>query len=326
MAGGQVFGVPAYGGRLAQDRLSKKFRAVAQEKMRWRQFSVKQNDFGKGQGQILLFNKRLNLDSDPSGGFIIAERAKVPSSGYKILQGQCVARTSAHKVPYTEEAEVYSEFSLDKENREVLTDAMAKALNNRTKDEFWATNVAYTPTGTDGAPIGSWDVDGTVSNTATRDVQIFDLKNIVDALEEGDYGGNASAPAPYYDGANYQQIAAVSTLRAYKDDPEWEDAARFGSPDRLWSGEKGRIYSCRSVADNHILGKLGGTYKGESVIFGKDPVMECIAVPEEIRMEIPTDLARDKAIGCIYIGGFKLVWEYNATTEPDNRVVKIASA
>ena len=155
MAGGQVFGVPAYGGRLAQDRLSKKFRAVAQEKMRWRQFSVKQNDFGKGQGQILLFNKRLNLDSDPSGGFIIAERAKVPSSGYKILQGQCVARTSAHKVPYTEEAEVYSEFSLDKENREVLTDAMAKALNNRTKDEFWATNVAYTPTGTDGAPIGS---------------------------------------------------------------------------------------------------------------------------------------------------------------------------
>ena len=218
---------------------------------------------------------------------------------------------------------MYAEFDLDKENRDALTDLMAKALNWRAYDKFNATDICYIPTGTDGSPSETWDTDGTASTAATRDIQLYDLKNVVDDLKKT--GSNTGFPSMPYDGANFQQVAGVDACRAYRDDPEWEEAARFGDPDRLWADEIGRIYMTRTVEDNYILGANNG-YKGEAVIFGKDAVMECIAQPEEIRLEIPQNLQMDKAIGFVYCGGFDTIWGADSANEGFATIVKIASS
>jgi hypothetical protein len=326
MAGGQVFGVASSVGNFSTDRLTKEVRRLGQPMMRWRQFTRQESSFSSRQGDTLLFPKRLNLDADESTGAIVGERQPIPSAGYRTLQGSVVCQKSAIKIPYTMEAELYSEIDLDQQNREALADFMAKALNRRAFNAFNSTNVCYIPTGTDTVPTATWDVDGTPSTSATRDNQLFDLKEVVDALKAGTYGANASAPVQPYDaGGNYQQIASVQAARALRDDDEWEEAARFGDPERLWAAEIGRIYMTRTVEDNAILG-LNNNKKGEAVIFGKDPVIEIIALREEVRMEIPAELGTDLAIGFCYLGGFKLTWDYNSTTEPDNRVVKITSS
>ena len=326
MAGGQTFGIPSAGGRLAVDRLSKKLRALGQPLMRYRQFTTKQADYGKRQGQTLLFDKRLNLDADSSTGAIVAEGSPIPRSGYKVIQGSCTAQTSGQAIPWTEELATFSEFDVDKINREVLVDFMAKALNKRAQLQFEASKICYNPDGT-GTPQAQWGTAGSPGGAADRDIQLFDVKNIVDARKKGIYGTAVSAPVEPYDGANYMAIGSIEYTRALKDDTDWENAARYGDPDRLFSGEVGRIYGTRTVEDNHILGTIGaGAHKGGAYVFGKDPVMEIIAVPEEIRVDLPADFNRDNAVAFVYIGGFKIIWEYNATTEPDNRIVRVTGS
>jgi hypothetical protein len=324
MAGGQVQGVAAFGGNLSRDRLSKEMRVVGQPLQRWRQFTKKQNDYGAHQGQLLIYNKRKNASADASTGLIVAERGIIPSTDYEVLQGTCTAQTSAVKIPWTGELELYAEFDLDKENRDALTDLMAKGLNYRAYDKFWATDICYIPTG-GGTPAATWDVDGVPSTAADRNITLFDLKNVVDALKKGKFGSNASQPVLPYDGANYQQVASVDAARALRDDDDWEEAARFGDPERLWAAEIGRIYMTRTVEDNFIL-DTNNSYKGESVIFGKDAVMECVAQPEEIRLEIPQNLQMDKAIGFVYCGGFDTIWGADFANEGFATIVKITSS
>lgn len=325
MAGGQTFSVASSIGNFATQKLTKEVRALGQPMMRWRQFTRVEPAFSARQSDTLLFPKRLNVQADPSTGAIVPERAPIPSTGYSTLQGQVVCQKTAIKIPYTLEATTYSEIDLDQQNKEALADFLAKALNYRTFRAFEDSNVCYIPTTSGGTPAATWDTDGTPSTAADRDIELFDLKNVVDALKAGNYGGASSAPVAPYDGANYQQICSVSAARAYRDDPEFEEAARFGDPARIFAGEVGRIYGVRTVEDNHILGDNNG-FKGQAMIFGKDPVIEIIALREEVRMEQPAELGTDMAIGAVYLGGFSIVWSYNAVTEPDNRIVRITSA
>lgn len=325
MAGGQTFSVASSIGNFATQKLTKEVRALGQPMMRWRQFTRVEPAFSARQSDTLLFPKRLNVQADPSTGAIVPERAPIPSTGYSTLQGQVVCQKTAIKIPYTLEASTYSEIDLDQQNKEALADFLAKALNYRTFRAFEDSNVVYTATGDTTTPTATWATNGTPGAASTRDIELFDLKNIVDALKAGNYGGASSAPVAPYDGANYQQICSVSAARAYRDDPEFEEAARFGDPARIFAGEVGRIYGVRTVEDNHILGDTPAGDKGEAMIFGKDPVIEIIALREEVRMEQPAELGTDMAIGAVYLGGLSIVWSYNATTEPDNRIVRLTS-
>jgi hypothetical protein len=164
--------------------------------------------------------------------------------------------------------------------------------------------VIYTPTGATDSPAATWGTSGTAGGTASRDWQVWDLRNIVDALQYGVYGSSASAPVEPWDGVNYICIGSVPAMRALKDDPDWEKAQYYGDPEKLFSGETGRIYGTRCVANNNDnlgnSGKIGTTaYKGEAVIFGNDPVMEIVATMEEIREAIPGDFGRDMALALV---------------------------
>lgn len=320
---------------LSNDTLSRKLRAFAQPQTRWRQFVEKDTQYGKRSGQKLLFDKRSNLSASPADGALLAENEPIPRDRFGLLQGECIARESGRAIGWSELFAQFSEFETRDPISSALGDHMARALDYRAYGAFDTGKVVYTPTGSDVAPTFYWAVDGTAGASAQRDCQVLDLKNIIDAMKEGTYGsgaaatGNNSAPVPFWDGANMVAIGSVSWNRAIKDDPEWERAQYYGDPEKLFSGETGRIYGSRNVEDNHISRRING-YGGEVTIIGAEAVMEIVVTGEEIREALPADFGRDQAMAWYYLGGYALIWTYGATsgstTEYDNRIVRVRSA
>lgn len=345
---GQSYLSGAYGKNFATSKLSKKLRSAAQPLMRFRQFTDSESQFGKRESDTMLFDKVLNLDASANMGAIIAEGQSIPRSSFRTIQSSIIARPSAISIGWTEELESFSEFDVRDPIKSRLVDYMAKALDYRAYTEFAKTRVHYRTTATTATGefvVGSTVVTPTaVSGAATnasgqvapsgRKAEVADIKNIIDSMKKGKYAGNAAsiggattkvaAPVPPADkGSNYVCIASVDFCRAIKDDSKFEEYAKYGDPDRFFSGEIGRIYGCRIVEDNHILGGIGaaGALGGQAFFMGKEAVMEVVVVPEEIRIDIPYDFNRDRAMAFYYLGGFKTIWEFDATDEPENRIV-----
>ncbi|KKL79134.1 hypothetical protein LCGC14_2017860, partial [marine sediment metagenome] len=66
----------------------------------------------------------------------------------------------------------------------------------------------------------------------------------------------------------------------------------------LFRGEVGHYYKTRFIEETNVLvNTIGsGSVFGEAVFFGADSVREGVAIPEEIRIDIPKDFGRDQGI------------------------------
>ncbi len=139
------------------------------------------------------------------------------------------------------------------------------------------------------------------------------MKQVVDQIKR--------LKAPKYDGENYMCVASILALRGIKDDTQWVDAAKFGDPERLFAGEVGRFYTTRFVEEtNNLVETLGGG-AGEAIWFGADAVVEGVALPEELRYDIPQDAGRAKKIVWYGILGFQIAWLWNTDTE--TRIIRV---
>lgn len=313
------------GAYFSNDKLSSDLLAKAQPQYRFRQFTTRKNEFGKGEGQTLLFDKVFDVEN---AGGQIAEGQPIPRTGFKIRQARCTAVPYGNSIPWTEEFENFSEFDVRDPIQSRLIDDMAKTLDKAVEKEFRATKVTYTPLASDG---WSWNMTGGKGTGDSRKLKLLDVKNIVDALKSGVYTNSSgtvagtAAPCPAFDGQNFMAVLSTGGCRELMDDNDWDEAARFGDPQRLWDGEVGRMYRTRFVEENHILeqGHESNT-SAQGYIFGKETVMETRVVPEEIRRGIPGDFGRDRALAWYALLGHKIMWEFDATDEPDNRIVRIA--
>jgi N4-gp56 family major capsid protein len=268
--------------------------------MKFRQFVRPVDAFGKNKGDRKLFDRISNVVNQ---GTTINENTKMPETKVTISQGSVIVNEYGNSIPYTGKLEALADFSVDNIWLVALKNDMAKALNTACSAPFKACQIKYTPTGTAGSPTSTYATGGTVAVPATRNVQTWDVKEIVDYLRNVLF-------APAYMGDDYMCVANRAFLRAIQDDTEWKDASKYGDPNRLFVGEVGRYYGCRFIEDNHALARVLGTtsYKGEAVFFGLDPVVEAIAIGEEIRAKIPTDYGRDKGLAWYFLGGFAEVW------------------
>ena len=91
-------------------------------------------------------------------------------------------------------------------------------------------------------------------------------------------------------------------------------------------GEVGKYYGCRFVEETNILSNVIGTSSvfGQAIYFGADAVREGIAIPEEIRIDLPKDFGRDQGIAWYYLGGFVKTWDYS--TDSETRIIHMTSA
>lgn len=303
----------ASGGYLANDVLSSKIRHNAQPQQRFRQFVRKEPGYGKNKGDTVLFNRIANVTT---GGGAINELDKMPEDSVVISQGSALVTEYGNSIPYTGKLAALSEFSVDNIFLKALKNDQSKILDAAVGAEMKTCKVKYAPTGTIAAPDGVFDTDGTQSTAATRDIQAYDVKEVVDYLK-GDL------LAPKFDGENYICVCSTGFARALKDDADWEDAAKYGDPERLFSGEVGRYYGCRFIEETNVLLNeiQSSTYKGEAVFFGEDPIIEAVACPEEIRAKIATDYGRDKGLAWYFMGGWSLT--YDTATAGEARIVHV---
>jgi N4-gp56 family major capsid protein len=223
------------------------------------------------------------------------------------------------RCPYTGKLEDVAQFDVENIWLKALRNDAARVLDKAVADEFKTAPVCYIPTGTDTSPAATWDTDGTPSTAATRHIQAFDVKEIADAMK-------ATYLMPKVDGENYIAIVSVKFGRKLKDDPDFEDALKYGDPDRLFSGEIGRYYGVRFIEETNALAQTLGTtsYNGEAIFLGDDAMVEGVVVMLEVRAKIPTDYGRDKGLAWYYMGGWEITF---STANPgEARIIRVTSS
>lgn len=294
---GQLWVTNTQGGYLANDRLSQQLRHVSQPMMKFRQFVQVKEGFGKGKGDLVYFDKISNVQS--TGG-TLTETNTIPETNFIISTGTIQVVEWGNAIPYTGKLEDISEFSVDSTIQRVLRDDMAKVLDKAAAAQFKDTAAKYCCLTT---ASYSLTTNGTFTASATSDLNAYHVKNCVDQLKKWN--------VPKYDGENFICIASVQAIRGLKDDSDWEDAAKYGDPDRLFSGEVGRYYGCRFVEETNYMSNAIGvsSARGEACFFGADAVMEGIVLPEEIRAKIPGDYGRSKGLAWYGLMNWKLIWE-----------------
>jgi N4-gp56 family major capsid protein len=316
---GQTWGAATAGGNLSIGMLSKKLRQTAQPLLRGDQFCRPEPGVGKHKGDTIYFNKVSDLSDSGAVATPLGETQPIPIDAVTINRGSIVLQEYGRGVAFTGKLEDLSEFQIDNVLMAPLRNHAAKVLNTLALDQFKATYVKYAPTGTAAAPTGSFDTDGTMSVAATRDIQAFDVYEIVEYMQ-------GTLFVPFWDGENYAALAHPSFLRKLREDADWEWAAAYASPQNLLSGEIGRFHSVRFVKNTHGLTAALGTtsYKGSAVLFGEDAVAVARAVPMEIREKIPADFGRDKALAWYALLGYKIIWDQTAAAG-QARIVQVTS-
>ena len=314
---GQNWQTASEGGYLANPKLSREIRKAALPLLRFRQFVRPEPGFGKNVGDRVEI---LRVSDAQTPGGQLNETDEIPVTKVLISKTAITVTEYGNAIQYTGKLEALAEFDPENIVQEALRRDMATVLDKACGQAFWSTPYVYTPTGTYASPSYTFTTNGTPGATATRNIMAWDVRQIVKLMK------SKTLRIPPYDGENFICITSIGAASAILDDKDFIEAAKYGDPERLFSGELGRYHKVRFIEENNFLNDtLGNTeYAGEMVFFGLDPVVELVVVPEEIRADIPKDVGRFKKLAWYYLGGFGLsFWEAGTGL---CRVIKVASA
>lgn len=316
MASRQQWQVAADGGYLANPELSRQIRYAAQPMTKFGQFVRQEPGFGKNQHDTLDFNKISNVQTAANTQGL-SESNVMPETKYVIRRGQLIVTEYGNSVPYTGKLEALAEFDPSNIAQRALMQDQAKTLDAVRASYFKNSGVAYIPTGSVGTPTNTIRAGTAIlaGDLATRNMQMFDVKEIRDYMME-------QLLTPPYDGENYVCVGSTRALRGVKNDTEFIEAAKYGDPERLFTGEVGKIEGVRFIESNHqaAIGRLGAVGSseydyGEAVFFGEDPVVEGVAIAPEVRAKIPGDYGRSRGVAWYAILGWATPFQFAVDAE-----------
>lgn len=315
---GQVYGTANLGGYLSQPELSRKLRFAAQPLFRFRQVAEPKEAWGRGRGDTFVFNKISNI---AAAGGPLTETDPIPESNFTIARGQVTMTEYGLAVPFTGKLEALSEFDITQVIDTSLRNNMVKTLETACGTELVGTEFVAVCTGTSTVVIRTDGTPGT--NVAQADLTAANTRTIVDFLRKKN--------VPTYDGQNYVCIASVQALAGMFADAGaggWVDVAKY-SPEyaaRIMAGEIGTYYKTRFLDETGFLSNTigNGNSHGQAVFVGGDALYEAVAVPEEIRINTPSDFNRKQSIAWYAILGFKRVWSY--ATDNEQHILFVTSA
>lgn len=312
---GQLWVTSSLGGYLGNRKLSRTIRHAAQPLMKFRQFCGIKEALGRNKNDLVFFDKISNVATQ--GGTLV-ETNTMPETQVTIQTGTIQVTERGNSVPFTGKLETLAEFDVDNIVTVALRNDEAKVLDSAVAGQFVLSQLKYAClTASSAGSFQTLTADATQGTTTSAvNFDMFHVKECVDKL--------LTLNVPRYDGENYICIASVNALRGIKNHSDWTDAAKYGDPERLFSGEVGRIESCRFIRETNFLSNArGGSTFGEAVMFGGDAVMEAVALSEEIRAKIPTDYGRSKGVAWYGILGFTKIWDY--TGDGETHIIHINS-
>lgn len=314
---GQVYSVSTLGGNWSQPYLSERLRHVAQPMFRWRQFVDVKEAIGKQRGDTWLFDKAGNVATQ--GGTLV-ETNTIPETNFVTNQGTGQIFEYGNSIPFTQKLMNLAQFQLEPVTEQKLRDDMVKVLESACGTQYIATDYVAVCTATNSV---IFTTNGTATASASANGSAANTRAIVDYMKK--------KLIPKYDGRNYVAICSVGWLSGMHSDTGtggWVDVSKYTVQfsTNIFNGEVGNYYMTRFVEETGFLNNAIGssTAYGQAIFFGSDIVYEAVAVPEEIRVKIPTDFGRDQGLAWYALLGFKLVWNFAADGE--QHLVYVTSA
>lgn len=303
-----LFDAPS--GTYKNHALSSNIRREAIADVQTMKFITNEPGYGKGKGESLTITRILKLPLATT----VSETERLPS-GRPAIQTKTVSVSEwGFKIETTEFERDLTHFDMMNQFQMNLRDQMSLTMDKMGADAFKLTPIKYIPT-TSGY---TFDTDGTPSSTATRNVEVSDLRAIHDYL-------SSDLKAPKYRNGQYIGILSTKAARGIKNDPEYKDWLAPTSNAQLVSGALKNIEGFDLYESNNSdsFEALAGnsTTTGEAIFFGADSVRLLSVVDPEIRRGLPEDLGRFSTVGWYGIIQAFLVWEQAANA----RVVHVTS-
>jgi len=295
--GQQLFATNSLGGFFTNNQLSQQLRYKAQSLQKFRQFVDMEGAAGANRGNKVFFDKISNIST--AGGTLI-ETDTIPKNNYTILQGTLTMTEYGNSIPFTQKVKTLSDIQVPDTIRQVLTNDMKVVLDSAAATQFMTNDYIATITNTATTTFGS---SGTKVATAGANMSDKNVRDIIDQLKK--------LFVPTRTDGLYSCVASTNSIRGLYD--FFEAKAQLTTLDPLYIGEVGRYYGCRFVEETNFLSNSDGSngLYGEAAFFGADAVREGVAIPEEIRVGIPTDFGRDQAIAWYALLGFQQVWSFS---------------
>jgi N4-gp56 family major capsid protein len=314
---GQVYSVSTLGGNWSNPYLSQRLRHVAQPMFKLRQFVDVKEAIGKNRGDSWLFDKAGNVATQ--GGTLV-ETNTIPETNFVTNQGTGQIFEYGNAIPFTQKLQNLGQFQLEPTTEQKLRDDMVKVLESACGAQYVATELIAVQSATNSVVFTT---NGTATATASSNLTAANTRSIVDYMKK--------KLIPKYDGRNYVCVASVAALSGMHADTGtggWVDVSKYTGEfaKNIFAGEVGNFYMTRFVEETGYLSNIVGlnSVQGQAVFFGADAVYEAVAVPEEIRVKIPTDYGRDQGLAWYALLGFKKVWDWSVDAE--QHIVFVTSA
>jgi len=301
--------------------ISGKLLEAAAREFKFVPFTQKVDDFGKGMGETvtLLYYNPL---SDPSSA-ILDEDTRIPIDTLTQATQSITIKEWGRGVEYTSLAEQLSKFDPKTAAQKALKDQMRQSMDVAAADQFCGTDakVIFIPTSLTG---GTWDIDGTPSTQATKNVTKHHLSAIRDYMAK-------DLHVPFYEGEHYIGLFSTKALRGLRDDrviEAWNLYLRKG--DLIYRGEVGQVESvrCIEITNDSALSNSKGLSNilGEGVIFGDDAVARIEIEFPHLRAQpnFQGDFGRRKAVA--WYGTVAFGVKFPVATDRLARIVRISSS
>ena len=292
-----------YKDNVAKTMLSDQVRMVNMTSTAFRATAKLEPKFGAHKGQTVAIEKWQKLTQNTA---VINEFAELPLKKPTINEVTITMNEYGNGVAYTEKAKTVAEYMIDTEIRRLIEVNSTESMDSVVGAVAQTSDVFYTPTGTTSSG-GTYDKDGTVTATATRDLRAFDFLEIAANLRTDNI--------TKYDGQYYLAICNPFAMRALFNDPSDAVGAsnieilKWADPQANLKGELGTGYGFRFVEETNVLSSgIGGTaYNGEVIILADDAICEAMAIPETVETEAH-NFGRFLAIAWRTLTGFSKVW------------------
>lgn len=307
--GQQIFATNSLGGFFTNNTLSKQLRYKAQTMQMFRQFVDMESAAGANRGNKVFFDKISNIST---AGGTLNETNTIPKNNYTITQGTLTMTEYGNSIPFTQKVKTLADIQVPETIRTVLMNDMKVVLDSAAATQFKTNDYIATITNTATTTFGS---AGLALATAGANMSDKNVRDIVDRMK--------TLLIPRRADGDYACIASTNSIRGLYD--FFEAKAQLTTLGPIYAGEVGRYYGCRFMEETNFLSNADGSngLYGEAVFFGADAVREGVAIPEEIRVGIPTDFGRDQAIAWYALLGFQQTWDFSA--DGQTRIIVVDS-
>lgn len=301
--------------------LSKKARMIAHKQMSLLDIVEPAGEFklGRKSGDKIgfrLVGRISTLATTP-----LPETTTVPFGKPPVYHGTSQVNRYAYAVPWTGTRQDLDRIDVEETTIRSLRDHSARTHNKLIYDVLVAgRSYTYVMTNTASSPTHAWLADGTVAGTATRQLQLYDLRKIKYRAK--------TVNMPPADGKNYFLYGSPlieDGVNSDVQDQGFVDVSKYApsGAEGALQGEIGKIQGIRIACDNDVI--PDETY-GSGFVVGEEACKEVMVYPSHFRanMNLGGDFGNQQGICWQSLLGYKVVW--NHTTHGQGSVIHITTA